>query len=154
MILKVRFLRGEGMINFDYTLLLQFANLLVLLILLNFLLFKPVLRAIDMREGRISSAHNKADTLRQEAAELAETYEEMAKEKKTPILEQKDAILSETHAISTDIIEKARTEAIEELTEVKGQIERDFREVSEALKRDVDRLASQVVQTILKRDVL
>ncbi len=76
MILKVRFLRGEGMINFDYTLLLQFANLLVLLILLNFLLFKPVLRALDMREGRISSAHNKADTLRQEAAELAETYEE------------------------------------------------------------------------------
>ena len=52
--------QGVKMIDFNYTILIQFANFLVLLILLNFLLFKPVLKALSKREKTIGSFFEKA----------------------------------------------------------------------------------------------
>ena len=43
------------MLEFNYTILIQFLNFLILLILLNLLLFKPVLNALRKRKASIQS---------------------------------------------------------------------------------------------------
>jgi F-type H+-transporting ATPase subunit b len=141
------------MMDFDATLLIQFFNFLILLILLNFLLFKPVLRALDKREKTIGSLFTKAEDVQGESLKLEKLYEEQAKERKKPIFESRDVILADAHTASTGIIEKARKDLSAELTRVKAEIESDSKKVRDALMADVERLGTEAAEKILKRSI-
>jgi F-type H+-transporting ATPase subunit b len=141
------------MIDFNYTLLIQFLNFLILLILLNFLLFKPVLKAINKRKNTIGSLFEKVQGIKEEADKLEKLYDEGARGKRRPILEGKDASLSDAHSTSMHIIEKARAELTEELSKVKGEVNRESRKVFDTLKMEVERLSTEVAQKILKRSL-
>ncbi len=140
-------------IAFDYTLLIQFFNVLILMILLNMFLFKPVLRALNKRENTIGSLFGKVDGAKQEADKLEKSYEDIMKEKKRPILEQRDATLTEAHSMSTGIIEQARKELSDELGRLRSQIEKDSKQVYDTLKGDVERLGAEAAEKILRRSL-
>ncbi len=72
------------MIEFNITLLIQFLNLLVLLFLLNFLLFKPVLKAINKREKTLGSLSDRVEDTKQEAAKFEQEYIDGTAERKKP----------------------------------------------------------------------
>jgi F-type H+-transporting ATPase subunit b len=137
----------------DITIFYQFANFLIVLILLNFLLFKPVVGALKKREGAIKSLAERVDKAKQDAKDFERQYDEVTQEKKRPILESKDAALSEANTGATKIIEKARHELTEELSRTKGEIETEGKRVYETLRADVDRLSGEVAEKILKRSL-
>ncbi|MCX5807296.1 MAG: ATP synthase F0 subunit B [Proteobacteria bacterium] len=139
------------MIDFNYTILIQFANLLILMILLNFLLFKPVLRAINKREEAIGSHFDNALSTKEQVNSLKISYEDGIKEKKKPIVEVKDAVLNEAHTAATQIIEQARTDLTNEISRIRIDIDNDSKKVRNALKLDVERLSNEAAQKILKR---
>lgn len=141
------------MIDFNYTILIQFANFLILLILLNVLLFKPVLKAISKRDITISSLFGKSKDIREDLGNLERSYDEKIKERKRPILESKDAMLSEAHTNSMHIIEKTRAELSDELTRSKTEIEQESKKIYDSLKMEVERLSAEVAQKILKRSL-
>jgi len=141
------------MIDFNYTLLIQFVNFLILLILLNIFLFKPVLKTLNKREGVIGSAFEKAKRLKEDVENLQKQYEEKALELKRPIIQEKDSTITEAHNTSMRIIEKAREELSEELSRIKRQIQEDQKKVFEFLKMEVDRLSSEAAEKILKRSI-
>jgi F-type H+-transporting ATPase subunit b len=141
------------MIDFNYTILLQFANFLVLLILLNFLLFKPVLKALGKREKTIGSFFEKAQVAGEEVKTLEKSYEDSMKEKKKPILDSKSAILSDAHAASSKIIEKAKTEFAEELTRLRASIEEDRKKAYGSLEKDTEKLSREAAEKILQRSL-
>lgn len=141
------------MIDFNYTLFIQFANFLILLILLNIFLFKPVLKALNKRDGTISSLFGKSSSIKEELVELEKSYEEKVKERKRPILESKDAMLTEAHASSMKIIEKTRAELSDELTRSRAEIEQESRKVYDSMESEVEKLSAEVAQKILKRSI-
>jgi F-type H+-transporting ATPase subunit b len=139
------------MIDFNYTILIQFANLLILMILLNMFLFKPVLRAISKREETIGSNFDKARSTKEQVSSLKTSYEDNMKEKKMPIVEAKDAALNEAHTAATQIIEKARAEVSDEISRMRVDIENDSKKVRNTLQMDVEKLSKEAAQKILKR---
>ncbi|MDM7918000.1 MAG: hypothetical protein QUS12_02395 [Methanosarcina sp.] len=141
------------MIDFDITILYQFANFLILLILLNFLLFKPIMGAINKRQGTIQSLADRVEKAKKDAEDFEKQYDEVMHEKKRPIIESKDAALAEANADATKIIEKARFELADELARIKNEIETEGNKVYAALKVDVDRLSNDAAQKILKRSL-
>jgi len=141
------------MIDFDITILYQFANFLILLILLNFLLFKPIMGAINKRQGTIQSLADRVEKAKKDAGDFEKKYEEVMHEKKRPIIESKEAALAEANAGATKIIEKARFELADELARIKGEIETEGNKVYAELRADVDRLSSDAAQKILKRSL-
>jgi F-type H+-transporting ATPase subunit b len=141
------------MIDFNYTILIQFANFLILLILLNALLFKPVLKAISKRDTTISSLFGKSKGIREDLANLERSYDEKIKERKRPILESKDVLLNEAHANSMHIIEKTRVELADELTRSKVEIEQESKKIYDSLNMEVERLSTEAAQKILKRSL-
>jgi len=141
------------MIDFNYTLLIQFFNLLILLILLNFLLFKPVLRAIGKREGTINSLADRIQKAKEEMNKFEKEYEEKAREQKKPVIADRDSTIAEAHTVSMHIIEKARAELSSELERVKNEIESESKTVFDSLKTDVERLSKEVAQKILQRSL-
>jgi F-type H+-transporting ATPase subunit b len=141
------------MIDFNITLLIQFLNFIVLLFLLNFLLFKPVLKAINKREGTLGSLFDKVDAVKKEAVRLEQAYAEGSMERKKPVLEGKDASLAEARKSSMHLVEKARTELADELVKVKAEIERESKSASDALRSEVEKLSVEVAEKILKRSL-
>jgi F-type H+-transporting ATPase subunit b len=141
------------MINFDISILYQFINLLILFIFLNFLLFKPVLGALKKREVAINSLAERVEKSKQDAKGFERQYDEVTQEKKRPIIESKDAALSEANTGATKIIEKARQELTEELSKIKDDIEREGKKVYDTLRADVDKLSGEVAAKILRRSL-
>jgi len=141
------------MIDFNYTILIQFFNFLVLLILLNFLLFKPVLKALNKRDKTISNLFEKADKVKEETNTYAKLYDEKVRERKEPILREKEVSISQSQKLSAEIMEKARTELAEELSKIRYTVEKESTQVYESLKRDVERLAKEVSEKILQRSI-
>jgi F-type H+-transporting ATPase subunit b len=141
------------MIDFNYTLLIQFFNFLVLLFLLNILLFKPVLKAINKREKTLVTLFDGVEGIKKEAVRLELAYDEGSRERKKPVLEGKDAALMEAQKSSMRLIEKARTELAEELVKVKSKVESESKSISDALKGEVEKLSTEVVEKILKRSL-
>ena len=123
----------------NYTIFIQFLQFIVLLILFNFLLFRPVAKALQKRQGTIESLAAKAEGNRQEAEGSGKQYEERLKELKAPIQEERDGLLKQAHAASMSVIEEARQELAEELVKVKDTVRSEADKALEALKADSDR---------------
>ncbi|HOE16078.1 MAG TPA: hypothetical protein PLX02_01520 [Syntrophorhabdaceae bacterium] len=141
------------MIDFNYTLLIQFFNLIVLLIILNFLLFKPVLRAINKREGTISSLDGRIQKAKDDMGAFEKEYEEQMREQKKPLIAGKESTLAGAHTESMHIVEQARAELSSELERVKSEIGVESKKVFDSLKADVEKLSTEVAQKILQRSL-
>ncbi len=141
------------MIDFNVTILYQFANLLILLILLNFFLFKPVLRALAKRDDTMKALAEQVEKAKKDSRDLEKQYDEVTREQKKPILESKDATISEANTGATKIVEKARLELFDELARIKGEIEIEGKRIYETLRSDVGRLSEEVAEKILRRSL-
>jgi len=135
----------------DFTIFIQFLQFLILLILFNFLLFKPILKALKKRQGTIDSLSTRAEANRHEAEGLGKTYEEQLRAKKLPLIEERNELLKQATSASMKMIEEARQELAEELVKVKDTVGAEADRALEALRADSDRLASEVVEKIMKR---
>jgi F-type H+-transporting ATPase subunit b len=139
------------MIKFDLTLLFQFLNILILVILLNFLLFKPVLRALDKRKSVLDARARKAKEAGDNVKQLQRTYDEEAKAKRKPVLENKEVVLAQARDASMQIVDKARTELADELIRVREGVAEERRQAFETLHASVERLSQEVTNKVLGR---
>ncbi len=139
------------MLEFDKTLIFQFLNVLIMVFFLNFMLFKPVVKALRKRQDTIRNLGLKAEENRTEAEGFEKRYEETRKEKETPIVEQRDSLLKDAHSASMKVIEEARTELAGELAKVKDAVKQEAAKTFDALKNESDRLSGEIAQKILQR---
>ncbi|MEN6617045.1 MAG: hypothetical protein ABFD12_10855 [Syntrophorhabdus sp.] len=141
------------MINFDVTILYQFGHFLLLLIILNFLLFKPVLRALDKRANTLKGLTDGVDKAKDDRVELEKSYELAYVEKRKPVIGKRDSILADANKESVHIIEKARNELSEELAKIRGEIDAEGKKVYDALRAEVGKLSAEAAQKILRRSI-
>lgn len=141
------------MIDFDKTILFQFIHFLILLFLLNFLLFKPVLKAIGKRQSAIKGLADSVEKAKDDTKTFEKDYDSTMLEKKQPIVASRDSIISGANTEAMKVIEKARNELADELARIKSEIEQDGKKVYDALRADVTRLSTDAAQKILKRSI-
>ncbi|HME43353.1 MAG TPA: hypothetical protein VKF36_09735 [Syntrophorhabdales bacterium] len=139
------------MLDFNYTILVQFANLIILLILLNFLLFKPVLKALARRRAFIQALSEKVEEDNRQAAEIEKSYEDSARERRRPILDSREATVKEAQTASMKVIEEARRELTSELDKMKERVKAESDAALQRLSGEADRLSQEVVARILRR---
>ena len=140
------------MLDLNYTILVQFANLLILLILLNFFLFKPVLRALNKRRAFMQALSEKVEGDNRQAAEIEKSYEDKARERRRPILDSREATVKEAQAASIKVIEEARRDLTSELDKMKERVKAESDAALQRLSGEADRLSQEVVARILRRD--
>jgi F-type H+-transporting ATPase subunit b len=135
----------------DWTIFAQFGQLLLLLFLLHFLVFKPVLSLLKRREETIHSLTQKGEDTAQDAENMAKAYEEGLKERKIPILAERDNTLRESHAASMKVIEEARKDLATELAKVKDGVKQEVAKTVETLRGQSDTLVDEIVRKIMSR---
>jgi len=116
-----------------FTFVAQIFNFLVLVALLRWLLYGPIVRAMKEREEKIGSRLEEADQKREQAEEKAQEYEDKSRH-----LDQK----------RDELLKKARDEAHEErqrlLKQAKQEIDRRREQWQDALHREQEDFLSDL----------
>ena len=129
------------MISIDWTIFVQFANFIVLMIVLNILLYRPLRNVMASRRETIDGSHDKARTLEAQIEEKMARYEEKLQAAKQQGNQEKAALRQAGAAEEAGIISKAREEATVRLQGVKDQVAEAATAARQQLKSDTESLA-------------
>ncbi len=141
------------MINLNFTVLIQVVNFLVLLLLLNALLYKPIMAKIREREAAIKKDREKALELETEVANQEEKHREALVQARKTAADEKASLLAESKLKEAEILEKARLEAARIVEEMRKSIQAESEEARKKLKQDMSPLAQSVTEKVLGRAV-
>lgn len=123
-----------------YTIIFQIINFLVLVFLLRYFLYGPIIRMMDEREKRIVEREEKAADLKMKAEEEAQVYSR----KKAELEEEKEAMF-----------EEARTAAEEEkhklLQKARGEVDETRKRWEEAFTREKESFIGEVRNRIARQ---
>ena len=141
------------MINVNFTLFIQLINFLILLLLLNALLYKPVLAKIREREAKIKADRDKASQLDAEVLEQEKKHQEALIDARQVAGREKAELLTVAKKSEAEILEKARIEAVRIMDEMKLSIQAESEKARTALKGEMTPLAKSISEKILGRAV-
>lgn len=143
----------SGLVQFDWTMVFQIVNTLILFFFLRKLLFKPVTEFMEKREQEIAGEYDQAAKLQQEADhKKAEYIEKLAKsdEEGKQIIREATA-KAETRA--TDIVKQAEKDAADLKVKAQHDIEREQVKAINHLKDDIASMAMLAASKIIEKDV-
>jgi F-type H+-transporting ATPase subunit b len=140
-------------IKLDWTLLLQFANFMILLVVLNVLLFKPLRAVLAARKTTIDGDLAKARaTEAQIQAQVAE-YEAKLQEARQRGGQERTALRQAAVAEEARLLGAANEAASRRLQELKGQVADEAATARQALRSETEVLARQIAGKVLGRSV-
>ncbi|MDA1001000.1 MAG: ATP synthase F0 subunit B [bacterium] len=123
---------GALIIN-PLVILIQWANFLILLILLNKILYKPLLKLMNERQGKIDGDLSSAERDRSEALGYVSQYEDS---------------LSEIQRENTDAVVKLQQEMTERtrvrIEEIRVKTDQEVEEARVAIRRDAEAVAGEL----------
>lgn len=141
------------MIDINVSLLYQLANFLVLLIALNYTLFKPIRQVMQEREQGISSSISDAKAAQERMQNLLEQYNVSLAEAKQKAaatfngiyqqgLDEQRNVVSAERAKATDMLDKARADVAAASNAARAE-----------LKKEAERLSQEITSKLLGRAV-
>lgn len=141
------------MIDINITLLWQLANFLVLLIVLNFILFKPIRQVMLEREQGISSALGDAKAAQERMQSILERYNASLAEAKQKSATTYNTVYQQGLDAQRDMISAERDKAIELLDKARKEIAAASAAARADLKQEAERLSQDITSKLLGRAV-
>ncbi len=141
--------------NFPHlpTLLSVAAAVLVLILVLNQFLFKPLRSIIDERERRTSEAKGELDDAHAVQAERLDEIERRLKEARREAFEIRDAAQRAGRAQRDELMTEARQQAHEIVDKARAEIAADLDTARTDLEAEADRLSQMIAERVLGRPV-
>lgn len=134
-------------------LLAQIVNVVILLVVLYFVAYRPVMRMLDERSRRIKESMSQADAAREEAAR---TEEEIKKRLEAASKEGQKRIAQAVQA-GEGIKEKARQSARQEaealVTRARSEIQQERDEAIGELRKEVADLTIMAAEKVIERSL-
>ncbi len=141
------------MIDINTSLFIQLANFILLLIILNFILFKPIRQIMQEREQGISSAFGDAKNAQERMQKLLDQYNVSLAEAKQKAAATYNTIYQQGLDAQRDMISAERTKAGEALDKARGEIVSASAAARADLKREAERLSQDITSKLLGRAV-
>ena len=139
------------MVSVDYSLLVQIVNFILLILILNIVLYKPIRGVLAKRREAIDGLNHSIDASSVGVREKEETFAEGIKEGRTKGVELKDAIIDEASREERRIIGEITGRAQDDLAAVRVKISQEMVAVRESLQGEVDDFAKAIGEKILGR---
>jgi F-type H+-transporting ATPase subunit b len=141
------------MIDINITLLWQLANFIVLLIVLNFILFKPIRQVMLEREQGISSALGDAKAAQERMQAILERYNASLAEAKQKSATTYNTVYQQGLDAQRDMISAERDKATELLDKARKEIAAASAAARADLKQEAERLSQEITSKLLGRAV-
>lgn len=135
------------MLSINATALIVFAIVWILVLILTRIFFKPILRILDERAGRIARDKEAADGARQAYEADLKRVEDGLKEARAAAEAIRSAAESEAHKDKSRLVREVQAEGRAEVEKAKAELQRE----TEALKKDLDRKTAEIAESIEKK---
>jgi F-type H+-transporting ATPase subunit b len=145
--------RGGGVINIDLAFVIQLINFLILILVLNILLYKPLRKVIAERQGRIAEAKGRADSVEQDLQIKMAEYEARLKAMKSGAADERGALVKEAQAEEATILEAARKDAAATLAAIKERVSKEAAAARTLLQEQAKALSVDICEKVLGRSL-
>ena len=144
---------GGGLISLDKSLIIQGINFLILLVLLQRLLYKPLLAKMSERTEAIRASLEEAQRARAEAGRQQEENAERLRAAHAEAASIRAAALKEAAEEQRKLVAAARNEAARLVESARAQMDADIRRAREELRREVADLAIGVAEKLIRKSL-
>jgi F-type H+-transporting ATPase subunit b len=141
------------MISIDLAFIFQFVNFLVLMLILNFLLYKPVRKILADRDAEITAAHDRTAAVDREVREKMELYELKLRQTKASAHEEKILAINKIREEESAVIEKARLDASASLSLIQNQVASQAEEARKFLRGQAELISREICEKVLGRSL-
>lgn len=141
------------MISVDWTLGLQFLNFIILLLILNKILYRPLLKIIAERSDKIAGLYAGAKDLETGIDEKMQRYQQQLNDAKFQANEERNKLKQAASEEEVKLLTEARGKASARLEKIKSQVAVEAGEASKILQTEAGALAEQITTKILGREL-
>jgi F-type H+-transporting ATPase subunit b len=138
-------------IKVDWTLWLQFVNFFVLMVVLNYILYRPLRNMLRQRRQTIDGSYARAKELENQINEKMERYQEQLLSAKIKGNVERADIRKSAAAEESEILSLAHTKATSQLREIKSKVAGEVEVAGNMLKKEANTLAAQIATKVLGR---
>ena len=128
-------------------------NFLVFVVVINFLLVKPILRVLEERRNRVEGNEEEADRLLSESERIFNEYETALKEARIEANREKERMKSEGLEKESEIIKTAKEESKKMTDKLKEEIAKESETALTKMKNEADFLSKVIAEKILEREI-
>jgi len=137
----------------DWTLLLQIANFIILILLLNAVLYKPIRNILIERQKTINRFEDEINTAQQAAADSEDAFKTQIGDAKMKGFKEKEALKESGENEEKRLINELNEKAQAELEAVRAQIAKDAAAARDKLKAQAQAFSVAIAEKILGRSV-
>jgi F-type H+-transporting ATPase subunit b len=137
----------------DWTLIVQIVNFIVLIMVLNAVLYKPIRNMLIERQKTINQFEKDIDTLQEDAAENDQAFQSTISEAKAKGFREKEAMKEAGEEEEKRLINELQEKAQADLEAVRAQIAKDAGAAREKLKAQSEAFSVAIAEKILGRSV-
>jgi F-type H+-transporting ATPase subunit b len=130
-----------------------FVAFLVLILPLNHLIFRPLLRVMDEREERIAGARRRAERVQVQAQESLQRYEDAIREAYQEASAERRQKLDVARAELQSVTQQARQDAEQELVRARQELQGSLSQARDSLRASASELADLAAERILGRSL-
>ncbi len=123
---------------------------LLLYALYSALVGKPLKRVLEQRRERTEGAVLKARADIAAAEAKTEEYENRLREARLVVFKAQDARRQAAQKVRAAAVAEARERAQQQIREARVAMEKDMAEARQSLQGEADRLATEIIRTVLK----
>ncbi len=140
-------------IDINASLFWQIANFLVLMVALNFLLYKPIRGMLRQRAEKMAQLNGEITASKEGAKSKEEELEARRAEARRQGLATAEEMKAEGRAKEREIIEAATKEMEEAVAKVRAEIQAEIGQARDQLKQEVQSFGKELAQKILGRSI-
>ena len=137
----------------DFTLLIQMANFLILLFLLNMFLYKPIRDILAKRNGEFEKLTRLVEEMRKQMEERQRRIEEALAQAKKLGATEKESLKEEAVKYEKELLTQTYKAVEQKLAKAKSELEKRLKSIKAELQKEVDLLSKELAERILGRRV-
>jgi len=137
----------------NWTTIIQAANFLILVFILNIVLYRPIRNILVQRKEKIEGLEQTVDNATGDLVEKETTYANGIRDARKKGMQEKDALINAASEEEKEIIAKINADALAEINAVKEKVAQEADAAREALMKEVDTFANEIGAKILGRAV-
>jgi F-type H+-transporting ATPase subunit b len=137
----------------DWSVLIQIANFVFLIWVLNLILYRPIRNVLLQRKQKISGLEESIESSSMDLEERKDAFSSAIKEARIKGRLEKEALLIAASEQEKKMIARINEKAQADLTEVRDKILKDAAKVRKSLLKEIDDFAESISKKILGRTV-
>jgi F-type H+-transporting ATPase subunit b len=141
------------MITIDITVLIQIINILILIVVLNAVLYKPVRTVLAKRKEKLGELANSIENFKKNAELRREEISRKLNEARRKAKEEIEKARSAAQTSTAESLAQVRQEALANKTAQLDEIKKQFTDAQQQLSGQIDSFASDMAAKILGRSI-